>query len=344
MTRRLVVDLAARAPQWRLPPWAAARLRAAAPSGWDVEVVSAPTVSDGDGGSAPSAESLAAIAEAEVYVGFGISPPLFAAARRLRWVHSAAAGVGGLLFPALRESDVIVTNSAGVHAEPIAETVLGGILYFLRGLDIAVAQQRAGVWSREPFVGEDSPLREVADCRALILGAGGIGSAIARRLTTLGAHCVGVRRRPALGTPAGFAAVVGPDEWRAHVAESDLLIVSAPATAETRDLVTGSDLDRLPEGAIVANVARGSLLDERALIDRLASGRLRGAVLDVVATEPLPTDSPLWREPRALITPHVSGVSPHGFWRRELELLLDDWRRYTVGQPMRNVVDKDAGY
>src|SRR5919204_257117 len=117
-------------------------------------------------------------------------------------------------------SGALVTNSAGVHAVPIAEHVLGGVLYLLRSFDVALAEQRQRRWSREPFIGRESSVRELADCRALIVGAGGIGSAIAQRLSALGTRCVGVRRRPARGVPAGFARVVGTSEWEALLHES----------------------------------------------------------------------------------------------------------------------------
>ena len=146
MPRPLVVDLLATAPQWALRPEGVERVKRATPDGWEVHFVSTPTVSDGDGGTAPSREALQAIGDAEAYFGYGISRPLFAAARRLRWVHSAAAGVGALLFPEVRASDVLVTNSAGVHAVPIAEHVLGGVLYLLRCFDVALAAQRQRWW------------------------------------------------------------------------------------------------------------------------------------------------------------------------------------------------------
>jgi phosphoglycerate dehydrogenase-like enzyme len=193
---RLVVDLRATAWTWSLPDEAADVIRRAAPAGWTVEFVSARTVSDGDGNETPSPEVMRAIADADAYVGFGMPHALFIAGKRLRWVHSAAAGVGSLLFPEMIESEVVLTNSAGIHAIPMAEHVLGGILYLLRQLDIAVAQQRDGVWNRDPFVGPSTKVRELSKCHALIIGAGGVGTEIARRLSALGARCTGVRRRP----------------------------------------------------------------------------------------------------------------------------------------------------
>ncbi|HEX6533408.1 MAG TPA: D-2-hydroxyacid dehydrogenase [Gemmatimonadaceae bacterium] len=344
MSSVLVADLRAKAPVWRLSDEGARRLVAAAPEGWSVRIVEAPTISDGDGGTPPSDDAMKAVADAEAYVGFGMSRDLFLAAPRLRWIHSAAAGVGGLLFPELRSSGVIVTNSAGVHAEPIAEHVLGGILHFVRAHDVASELQRRHEWAREPFVGAHSPVRELSEYRALILGAGGIGRAIARKLAALGVACVGVRRRPELGTPAGFTRVVGADAWEALVPESDLLVISAPATPATHRLVTAPVLDRLPHGAIVVNVARGSLLDEAALAERIAGGAIRGAVLDVFEREPLPAESPLWELPSVLLTPHVSAVSPHRFWERELSLVIDNWRRLASGAGLRNVVDVGQGY
>ena len=343
-TRRLVVDLAATSRNWALPDWGARLLREAAPEGWDVVIASSPTSSDGDGAAVPGPEVLAAIATAEAYFGFGISRPLFEEARALRWVHSAAAGVGSALFPAMIASDVVLTNSAGVHAIPIAEYVVAGVLHFTRGLDIAIAQQRAGVWDKRPFTALDAPLRELGDCRALVVGTGGIGQAVARRMAAFGTTVVGVRRRPELGAPEGFERVVAAEALDEELSRADIVVVAAPATPATEHLLTAARLARLPAGAIVVNVARGSLVDEEALAGALAAGRLRGAVLDVFRREPLAAESALWQLPNVLLTPHVSPVSPAGFWRRELALFLGNWEAWVLGQPLKNLVDKHAGY
>jgi phosphoglycerate dehydrogenase-like enzyme len=343
VTRVVVLDLNATAVSWALPPAAEAAIRAAAPPGWEVRTVAATTVSDGDGG-APSAEAMALVRDAEVYFGFGMPRPLFLEAKRIRWVHSAAAGVASVLFDEMRASDVILSNSAGVHAVPMAEYVTCGVLFFLRGLDIAVAQQRERRWDKQPFVGAATRVKEMKECRALIIGAGGIGTEVARRLSALGAHCTGIRRRPELGAPDGFARVAGTDAIDAELPHADIVVIAAPATRETRGVLSAERLALLSRDAIVVNVARGTLIDERALIEKLTRDELRGAVLDVFESEPLASDSPLWQLRNVLLTPHVSPSSPRGFWEREQALFLENWRRYLAGEELVNLVDKRAGY
>jgi len=342
--RRLVIDLAATSKNWALTPAGEERIRAEAPEGWEVAVVRAPTSSDGDGPQGASREALAVITEAEAYFGFGITADLLAAARRLRWVHSAAAGVGNVLKSGIADTDVVLTNSAGIHAIPMAEFVIAGILHFMRGLDVAIDQQRRAEWSKAFFVADDSPLRELGDSRVLIVGTGGIGQATATRLSCFGATCIGVRRRPEMGVPPGFAEVVGPERLEDELPKANVLILAAPLTSATAQLMPRERLERLPRGAIVVNVARGGLMDELAVADLLEEGWLRGAVLDVFTEEPLPAEHRLWRLRSALVVPHVSPVSPGRFWPRQLDLFLDNWRRYSAGQSLRNLVDKHAGY
>ena len=345
MTERLiVVDLAATSKNWALTPDGERRLREETPPGWTMYVVQSATSSDGDGPPRPSEEVMTAIREAEVYYGFGIPKLLFAEAKRLQWVHSAAAGVGTALYPEMVASDILFTNSAGIHAVPIAEYVVAAVLHFLRGLDIAIDQQRRTEWNKTPFVRVESVLREMDTVRVLIVGVGGLGGAAAERLSALGARCTGVRRRVALGPPAGFERVVSLDEFDAELPKHDVVVLAAPLTSQTASLLTAERLDLLPSNAIIVNVARGAMVDEAALAKRLLDGRLRGAALDVFREEPLTPTSPLWTIPQVLLTPHVSPVSPGRFWPRQLDLFLDNWRRYSKGEPLRNIVDKHAGY
>ena len=341
---KLVVDLAATSANWALTPAGEERIRKAAPPDWEVVFTRTPAVSDGDGGTAPDPRLLEAIADAEVYFGFGLPRPLFLAAKKLRWVQSASAGVASLLYPEMMASDVVVTNSAIIMGDPIAEQALAGILYFVRNLDVAVDQQRRSEWNKAPFVEDASMARELSECRALIVGTGGIGAAVARRLSALGCPCVGVRRRSDQPVPEGFERVRSLDEIDAELPETDIVVLATPLTPLTKGVLSGARMDCLRAGAIVVNVARGALLDEEALIQRLAAGLLRGAVLDVFLEEPLPVASPLWGMRNVLITPHVAAVSPRLFWERALELFLDNWERYRAGMPLRNQIDKHAGY
>lgn len=341
---RLVVDLAATSKNWALKEDGEARIRNAAPPDWDVTFATTPAVSDGDGGTKPAPELLAAMRDAEIYFGFGLPRDLFLVAKKLRWVQSASAGVASLLYPEMLASDVRVTNSAVIMGDPIAEQALSGILYFVRNLDIAVDQQRRAEWNKAPFVDDASMARELSECRALIVGTGGIGSGLAWRLAALGCPCVGVRRRSDQPLPPGFERVCSLDEIDGELPDADIIALATPLTPLTRGVLSASRIDCLRPGAIVVNVARGALLDEGALIRSLQAGRLRGAVLDVFAEEPLPVTSPLWGMRNVLITPHVAAVSPRLFWERALELFIDNWERYRAGMPLRNQIDKHAGY
>ncbi|MCC6245233.1 MAG: D-2-hydroxyacid dehydrogenase [Gemmatimonadaceae bacterium] len=348
-SRHLVVDLFSNVPHMRLPLPVADQIVAMCPTSWRVTVVQSATVSGGDGTNTVSDETLAAVQDAEAYYGFGAPAAMLDAAPHMRWVHSAAAGVGASITPTLRaraaaDPPVVFTNSAGLYGEPMADTILAGVLHFVRGLDVAVRQQAAARWEQRRFADGETEARELEDYRVLVVGAGGIGSAVARRFTALGVTCTGVRRRPELGVPPGFAAVVGPDDLDAALAAADILVIAAPATSSTQLLLDARRVALLPAGAIVVNVARGGLVEDEPLRAALDAGRLRGAVLDVFHTEPLPAESPWWQHPRVLITPHVSGVSPRRYWARALALFEDNWQRWIAGDPLRNVVDLDAGY
>lgn len=340
----MVVDLMSTAPHMRLPSWVADQLIERAPAGWRITVISTPTVTSGDGADRISDETRAAVADAEAYFAFGAPPALLDAAPLLRWAHSASAGIGSSITPTLRAHPVILTNSAGLFAEAMADTTLAGVLHFARGLDLAVRQQAIARWDQLPFTTGDLAARELDELRVLVVGAGGIGSAVARRFSALGCSCVGIRRRPELGLPPGFTRVTGPDRLDGELPDADVLVIAAPQTSQTIALLDARRLALLPAGAIVVNVARGGLVADEALLEALDAGQLRGAVLDVFPTEPLPPSSPFWQHSRVLVTPHVSGVSPRRHWARALALFEDNWRRWVAGTPLRNVVDLDAGY
>ena len=356
---RVVLDMADRRPMWAMPDWVPARLREHLPTGWELVLPVGETSGAGDGVTLARPEVIEAVSEAEIYFGYGIAESLLEGGPSLEWVHSGAAGVGKSLSTKMLASPVVFTNSAGVHAAPIAETVLAMILHFARGLDFAVEGQRRREWRTEPYYAADAPLIELADSTVGIVGFGGIGREVARRVASLGAQVVALKRRAPtpqdaplepVGGGASLAERIellhGPGALERLMDESDVVVVTAPETPETRGLIDAASLARLRSGALVINVARGSLIEETPLLEALSTGRLRGAGLDVFWEEPLPEEHPLWDLPNVVLTPHVSGVT-RGFWRRETDLILRNLERYLAGVPAdqwENVVNKRAGY
>jgi phosphoglycerate dehydrogenase-like enzyme len=353
---RAVLDMNDRRPVWALPPWVPDRIRDALPPEWELEVVADATDGSGDGAGRVSPAVLDAVADAEIYFGYGIAAELLQAGPSLRWVHSGAAGVGSSLTPEMRARPVLFTNSAGIHGPPMAETVLGMILFFGRGLDFAVANRTRGVWSTAGWYDADAPIRELSATTVGLVGYGGIGREIARRVASLGARVLALKRSPPLEADATLTPVAGGGDVGQRVEivrgeggldavlrESDVVVLCAPETDETRGMMDSAALARMKDGAVLINVGRGRLLDEDALVAELAAGRLRGAGLDVFSREPLPADHPLWTLDNVLLTPHVSAVT-QSFWSRETGLIVENLERYFADEPLRNLVDKDAGY
>ncbi len=346
-SRRFLIWMHSRAvPQWSIPAESIARIRTELDSGWELVSLEVPAQAAGDGPATVPAEVIEAIAEAEVYCGFGIRREAFVAASRLRWYHSGAAGVGGSLFPELLESDVLFTNSAGVHAEPMADHALAMMLHFARGFDIATRAQGRGEWAHPALTGPDSPVLrgggELAGKTLGIVGYGGIGSALGRRAHALGMRVRAIRRTPG-ALPAELESVGGPEDLPNLLRSSDYVAITVPETADTRKLIGPEELGLLPPTAVLVNLARGGIVDEDALVEALMERRLRGAGLDVFQREPLAADHPLWKLDNVLITPHVSSTTGR-FWERETDLIVRNIRRYLAGEELENRVDKERGY
>lgn len=262
---------------------------------------------------------------------------LIQAAPRLRWMHTPSAGVDGMLLPEMRERGLIVTNSAGAQAVPIAEFVLLFMLSHVKQARALLALTPEDAWQR----GDALQLQELHGATVLIVGLGQIGQEIARRAAAFGMRVWGSRRHP---RPAeGVERVVGEGEWRALLPEADYLVVAAPLTDTTRGMIDRDALARLKPGAYLINIARGQIVDTEALLEALRSGRLAGAGLDALPQEPLPAEHPLWQAPNVWITPHISWSSPQIF-PRVAEIFLENLRRYRAGQELINLVDFEAGY
>ena len=347
--RRFVIWMyAPETPHWSMPDWSFERIREALDPEWTIDSVRVALEASGDGVRVTPPELLEAVANAEVYCGWGIRRDVFLAARRLRWFHSGAAGARNSLFEEMRESDVIFTNSAGMYADSLADHALAGILYFARGLDVAVRAQRERVWAQSALNSPRSPLHaapprgEVAGASLGIIGYGGIGSALGRRARALGMRVQAIRRQVG-ATPPELDRLEGPDYLPTLLESSDYVALTAPETPETHRLLGAEELARMRPGAVFINLSRGTLVDETALVRALEARRLRGAMLDVFETEPLPADHPLWGLENVLVTPHVGGTSAN-FWKRETELIVRNISRYQRGEPLENRVDKARGY
>jgi phosphoglycerate dehydrogenase-like enzyme len=345
--RRAVLNMRDERPVWAPPADFGDRIRARLGSGWELIEVAAPVNGRGDGAGL-SDEALRAMRGAEIYLGMGMPRALLQAgveSGRLRWIHTGSAGVASLLHPELTQHDITLTNSAGIHAEPMAETVIAMMLHFTRGLDHAVRAQSRGDWHTAPWEQVGSGIRELTGATLGILGFGGIGRAVARRATALGMKVSALRRGST--KPGEDAADVqmlhGADALDTMLKQSDVIVITVPSTAETRGMIGARELALMRADAVLINVARGDIIDEDALADTLRAGRLRGAGLDVFAHEPLAPASPLWSLDRVLITPHVSATTTR-YWERQGELILGNIDRYMAGQPLLNTVDVAAGY
>ena len=273
---------------------------------------------------------------------------LLARAPHLAWVHSATSGVERALTPAARERGLVVTNARGVFSRPIAEYVLMMILSISRRLPQLLELQRERTW--QPLEGA-----ELRDVTVGIVGLGSIGRAVAALATAFGCRVVAVRRRPDEGLrdpddEAGTGAVDGlldrvggPETLPELLGESDFIVLAAPLTPQTEDMINPDTLAMVKPGAWLINVARGRLIDERALLRALRDGPIGGAVLDTFRDEPLPPMSSFYDLPNVIVTPHTAWSSTRVL-DRSVELFCDNLRRFAVGEPLLNVVDPTAGY
>lgn len=306
---------------WTLPPEYVDQLRARFP---DVEFTQARTHD----------ELAEAIAGAEVAFSSLVREDVYARARKLRWIHSSAAGVGGTLFPALVASDVVLTNSRGIQSAAIAEHILAMVLAWRRGIHVAVRRQTRRTWAQDDLTSlAPVPLGET---RVLIVGMGSIGEATAALFRGIGMRVEGVRRRARDGQP-------GAEGLPDLLPHADIVAITLPHTPETNRLFDAAMLARMKAGSLLINIGRGRIIDEAALIEGLKAGRPGGAALDVFEREPLSPDSPLWDRENVIVSPHVAGFGAD-FWQSVVDLFARNLERWRGGQPLENVVDKRLGY
>lgn len=266
------------------------------------------------------------------HVIFGPPRKWVADAPHLRWMQLPSAGADGYVH--LRP-DVPMTKSSGVFGIPIAEWVIGAILMLTRRMHVYRDQQRQSLWQRAEGA------KEIYGSTVGIVGLGDLGVEIARRVRPFGCRVLGARRRPGGALPANVDAVMELDKLLPQV---DFLILAVPGTPETNGMLSASRIASMKQGSYLVNVGRGTTVDEEALIEALRSGHLAGAALDVTVVEPLPPESPLWQMEQVIICPHSSGISPEGNADRRIDIFCDNLRRLLAGEPLRNLVDRQAGY
>ncbi len=253
-------------------------------------------------------------------------------ATSLKWLHSLYAGVDGIPLDQLAQQGTRVTNGAGTNAVTIAEYVVMGMLAVAKGYRDVVHAQDRHEWLL------DAPGKiELAGTRALLFGYGAIGQLIEKRLHAFDVEVSVVRRTAGANT-------LGPDDWRSQVGAFDWIVLAVPATPETDGMIDAAAIAAMKPSAVLINIARGSVVDQDALVAALAAKRLGGAFLDVTTPEPLPADHPLWTLPNAHVTMHLSGRSQDKMFLRGADRFLANLDRWHRGEPLQHVVNLELGY
>lgn len=262
---------------------------------------------------------------------------LLAAWPTVRWVHTLSTGVDGLVGPFLAGRDVVLTNSAGAIAGPMAEFALACILASAKALPTLWQQQRSATWGREHL-----GIRQVAGRTAVVVGLGAVGRRLLGLCGAVGLRVLGVTARPERARALGLRAW-GMDRLGEALSEADFVVLCAALTERSRGMLGAEQFEALRPGAVLVNVARSGLVDTRAMVDSLRSGRLAAAWVDVFEREPLPADDPLWSLAGVHVSPHVSSFAQENA-ERLLELFVENCRRYLAGEPLAHVVDVARGY
>jgi phosphoglycerate dehydrogenase-like enzyme len=282
------------------------------------------------------------IADTDVFIGWSLRPEQFVAANKLRWIHSPAAAVHQLMYPELVRSNVVVTNSTGIHGPVVAEHAIAVLLALAKRLPQAMRYQEKHEWSQDQLWHSQPRPREVADSTLLVIGMGSIGREFACRARALGMRILGVRENPAKGL-SGADEVYSPQQIDEVLPQADYVLLCTPVTPATTGLMNAARLSKMKPDAYLINVARGPLIDEPALLDALQKRRIAGAALDVFNEEPLPASSPFWSLDNILITPHTAAVTER-LWERHYRLIADNMKRFLAGERLLNEVDKTRGY
>jgi phosphoglycerate dehydrogenase-like enzyme len=280
--------------------------------------------------------------DTDIFVGYSLRAPRLKDAKKLKWIHSTAAGVAQLMYPELRDSGIVVTNPSGIFSVPMAEHTMGMLLAMARNFPDTLRQQELKKWGQQDLWDKPQHLTELNGRILLIVGYGSIGQELARRAHAFDMRVWGVTRS-GNGDSKYAEKILPVAQLNDALPEADYVVIAAPETQETRHLIGAAQIAQMKPGARLVNVGRGSLLDETALVQALESGKLGGAALDVTSTEPLPADSPLWTAPNLFITPHTSALSER-LWHRQAAVLMQLLEKWFAGEELFNLVDFSRGY
>jgi phosphoglycerate dehydrogenase-like enzyme len=280
------------------------------------------------------------IADADIYVGW-LSREIFNAGKKLQWVQSPSSGVNMFLdIPELRDGPVLLTSASGTHAGGVADSTLAMILAVTRGIVPSVRDQMSKTWNPAEI---RKGLVELTDSTMGIIGLGAIGRATAKRAKGFDMRVIAVDLNPNQQSPY-VDEVWGLDQLNRLLAEADYVVVLVPYTAQTDNMIGAEQIAQMKPGALLVGMSRGGIIDQEAMIEALKAGKIAGAVLDVFKPEPLPADHALWDLPNVLIAPHIAGGTQFE-GKHVLDIFTENLARFFAGQrPLRNQVDKQAGF
>ena len=290
---------------------------------------------NGDTSSKEGLDSLLAGAD----VIFGLFPPrdIIKRAPRLKWIQTMSAGVDRLRGTDVWQSEVMITGVSGIHATPISEFVLELMLMFAKKAPLCFQMKQKREWRR--FMPSVLKGKTVG-----IIGLGHIGREIARLSKAFGMKVIATRRSAKIIGIARYVDRLLPaKKLSSLLADSDYVVVSVPLTKETYQLIGEKELKAMKSTAYIINIARGNVIDEKALIHALEEKAIAGAGLDVTAKEPLPANSPLWDFDNVILSPHISGGMEE-YVARATDLFCENIKRYITGRKLRNVIDRERGY
>lgn len=285
-------------------------------------------------------DTLEMIADADVYVGW-MNKEVCLAAKQLKWVQSPSSGIDYYLaIPEFKESDTLLTSASGTHGACLAESALGMILAYTRGIRDSILAQPRHEWAIRSI---RPKLVELTGTTLGIVGFGRVGRALAERAQVFGLRILAVDMFPT-NKPAYVEALWDLDGLDELLAQSDYVVVTVPRTPETMNMIGAEQMETMKSTAILVGISRGGIINQEAMAEALREGKIGAAAVDVTYPEPLPEDSELWDLENLLITPHIAGGTQHE-GQYVLEIFEENLAKFLKGEfPLRNQVDKERGF